>query len=325
MASLGLGDVDFVNNTITLDHLAAGLFELPANTPIPREEFHNRIYHLDALGVINKVNILLDPGAENVIDIQHRIKHSNGDIIWVRALKKIAFGQTEDTKHIPQTGLVAIQDITAIKSRELELQNLMKELNHRIKNMLTVVLGIARMSWKSSDEATFMKRFSDRINALMANQDVMVNNNWTDININELIDAHLAPFGVSFSGRISKDGPDIQMTDKAGQAVGLALHELSTNAIKYGALSNATGRVIIDWEIMDSENPTFVMRWKETDGPIVSIPNHTGFGGQVLKTMAATGVGGDVQIEYRPEGVLWTLSAPVSTALADLPNYSRSR
>lgn len=321
---LGIGEVDFVNNTITLDKRAAELFELPEGEPISRTVFHTRIYPDDQFAIMSKVDDLLNTNKENVIDVQHRVQRSDGEIIWVRARKKVAFApEGYDGLAAPQTGLVAIQDITAVKKSEADIRDLMKELNHRSKNMLAVVQSIARMTERANMPETFMERFSARLNALAANQDILVNNHWADININELIDAHLIPFVSLDHNRIHKKGPNVQLNAKAGQALGLALHELATNAVKYGALSNAHGTIEIDWGIAEAENPTFVICWSELGGPPVVSPTRKGFGERVLTSMASTGVGGSATIDYKTSGIEWVLTAPVDSALADLPNYSR--
>src|SRR5215468_9000759 len=144
----------------------------------------------------------------------------------------------------------------------------MREINHRAKNMLSVVHAIAHQTATRNPEG-FIARFSERIQALSANQDLLVRSDWGGVEIADLTRAQLAHFADLIDSRIVMDGPRLCLKPAAAQAIGLALHELATNAGKYGALSTDKGRVRISWGI---DGGTLTMSWTEREGPPVSKP-----------------------------------------------------
>ena len=132
------------------------------------------------------------------------------------------------------------------------------------------------------------------------------------VDIEDLTRAQLSHFADLIGSRIAVDGPKLRLNPASAQAIGLALHELATNAEKYGALSTDTGRVDISW---GTEGDTFTMSWTERDGPPVSVPKRRGFGTIVMEAMAKRTVGGEVQLDYAPSGVVWNLTCPAENAL----------
>jgi two-component sensor histidine kinase len=187
----------------------------------------------------------------------------------------------------------------------------MREINHRAKNLLSVVDAIARQTATRNPE-DFVERFSDRIQALSANQDLLVRHEWKGVDIEDLVRAQLAHFRDLFGTRIAIQGPKLRLNPASAQAIGLALHELGTNAGKYGALSTEAGRVDIGW---GTNGDTLTMSWTERDGPRVSAPKQRGFGTIVMEMMAERSVGGQVNLSYAPAGVTWHLCCPSANAL----------
>jgi two-component sensor histidine kinase len=204
-----------------------------------------------------------------------------------------------------------LADITERKEREEKEQLLMREINHRAKNMLSVVDAIAHQTATKNPE-DFVERFSERIQALSANQDLLVRNQWNGVGIEDLVHAQLALFADLVGSRIAVNGPKLRLKAAAAQAIGLALHELATNAGKYGALSTDTGRVDVRW---GTDGDTFTMSWTERDGPPVSAPKRRGFGTIVMEAMTARSVDGAVDLDYAPSGVTWRLTCPAANAL----------
>jgi two-component sensor histidine kinase len=187
----------------------------------------------------------------------------------------------------------------------------MREINHRAKNMLSVVDAIAHQTVVSSPE-DFVERFSERIQALSANQDLLVRNEWNGVEIEDLVHAQLAHFADLIGSRIAVHGPKLRLKSASAQAIGLALHELTTNAGKYGALSTDKGRVDISW---GTARNTFAMSWSERDGPPVSLPKQRGFGTTVMQALAERSVDGKVDLNYAPSGLIWRLTCPAANAL----------
>lgn len=209
-----------------------------------------------------------------------------------------------------------IRDITERRRSEEHVTLLMAEVNHRAKNLLAVVQAVACQTAKHGDPATFASRLSDRIEGLAAGQDLLVRTQWQGVEVAELIEAQLAHFKELIGTRILLSGPPARLTAEAAQGIGMALHELATNAVKYGALSNDSGRVQIVWQLHTNARPEFSMSWLEDGGPIVEAPARKGFGQTVIGRMAEAAVQGVAKIIYARNGLSWHLSAPLENALA---------
>jgi two-component sensor histidine kinase len=196
----------------------------------------------------------------------------------------------------------------------------MREVNHRAKNMLSLVQAIARQTAARKPE-DFIERFGERVQALAANQNLLVRNEWQGVDIDDLARAQLAHFADLVGSRMTVYGPTIRLNAAAAQAIGLALHELATNAGKYGALSVDAGRVDVRWRI---DGDVFVMSWIECDGPPVSQPKRQGFGSTVIASMAKATVGGEVQLDYAPSGVTWRLTCPAANVVESFEPSTRA-
>ena len=204
-------------------------------------------------------------------------------------------------------------DATERKAQEDQIFFLMREVNHRAKNMLSLVQAIARQTAAREPE-DFVGRFNERIRALAANQDLLVRNEWQGVDVGDLVTAQLAHFADLVGSRIAMDGPRLRLNAAAAQAIGMAMHELATNAGKYGALSVDAGRVDVRWRV---EGDTFMMSWAERNGPSVSPPKRRGFGSTVVDLMVRQTVNGEVQLDYIASGVVWNLTCPAANLGAE--------
>lgn len=204
-------------------------------------------------------------------------------------------------------------DVTDQKAYEERIKLLMGEARHRVKNVLALVLAIARQT-AAKDRQEFIERYSARIQALAANQDVLGRYDWQRIDMDRLVKAQLEPFADLIGNRITLKGPGVQLNAAAAEAIGLALHELATNAAKYGALSAAAGRIDVEWR---HDGDAFVMSWTESGGPPVSPPKVRGFGSQVVEQMVKQTIAGDVQLAYPRSGLEWHMSCRASEVLEE--------
>jgi len=209
-----------------------------------------------------------------------------------------------------------IRDITERKRAEAHVALLIAEVNHRAKNLLAVVQAVAHQTAKYGDPADFAARLSDRIDALAAGQDLLVENLWQGVDVADLVSAQLSHFQDLIGSRILIDGPRALLTTGATQGIGMALHELTTNAAKYGALSTPQGRVSVVWHLSTGEEPQFAMSWAEFDGPPAHRPARTGFGQIVIGRMAEAAVGGKVAVNFAATGLTWNLRAAAENVLA---------
>ena len=208
---------------------------------------------------------------------------------------------------------LALSANVAMRERhEQHIEEIMLELSHRSKNLLAVVHGIAHQvarRTKTFDE--FDKAFSQRIRALADMHDLLVARNWTGADIWEVVRSQFIPFG---EGQLHTEGAALILKPKAVEYIGLVLHELATNATKYGALSHETGSVSIRWKINSDggEVPRIEIIWQESGGPSVAIPDRQGFGHMVITHLVPQVLGGSVTIDYAKDGFRWKLVAPVA-------------
>jgi two-component sensor histidine kinase len=208
--------------------------------------------------------------------------------------------------------------IAARRRAEEERAFLMRELNHRSKNLLSIVLVVARAT-AGAEAKEFAETFEERVQALAANQDLLIQSDWRGVDLNDLVRSQLAHFQDLLDDRITLDGPPAAVMASASQSLGMALHELATNAAKYGALSNSTGRVAIAWRIGtdDKGSRRFRMSWRESGGPPVDPPARSGFGTGVIRDATRMNLSGDVRLGYARSGVVWELDCPVEACIEE--------
>jgi PAS domain S-box-containing protein len=238
---------------------------------------------------------------------EFRIRRIDGAVFWLNISGVVE--HTETKKPLRAYGI--LQDITERKAHEERIHLLMREVNHRTKNMLSFVQAIARQTAARQPE-DFIGCFAERIQALAANQDLLIRNNWRGVDVEDLVRAQLAHFVDLVGSRIVVDGPLLRLNPASVQAIGLALHELATNAGKYGALSTDFGRVDVCW---GAAGDTFTMSWTERDGPPISAPKRRGFGTTVVEAMAEQILDGAIDLDFASSGVTWQLVCPVANAL----------
>ena len=245
-------------------------------------------------------------------DREFRIRRpDDGSIRHLRAVEVARAGPDGTTEWVLGTNL----DITEQKNRENHVMLLMGEINHRAKNMLSVVMSVAHHT-RAKDSAEFMKSFSARIQALAAGQDVLVRSEWKGVQVEALVRAQLNHFRDLFCDRIIMSGDEVFLSSAAVQTIGMALHELATNASKYGALSNETGRIAIGWHrVPGIPADRFMMFWTESDGPLVVPPESFGFGSSVIGRMVMLSLDGEVISSFKPSGFTWQLDCALENVI----------
>ena len=292
------------------DARANEIFDLAQDRKFTVGGIEKRVHPDDVERVHAAFTAALDPAASKPLAIDYRIRRGHGEIRWVENHGLAYFDGAGPERQV--VGFVGtVQDITERKEREEKEHLLMREINHRAKNMLSVVDAIAHQTAARSPE-DFIACFSERIQALSANQDLLVRNEWKGVDIVDLVRAQLAHFADLVGSRIAVRGPKLRLKPASAQAVGLALHELATNAGKYGSLSTDRGRVDVSW---GSDGDTLTMSWTEREGPPASEPTRRGFGTIVMEAMAERSVDGKVDLDYAPSGLTWRLTCPAANAL----------
>ncbi len=201
-------------------------------------------------------------------------------------------------------------DITDRKEHEARIHLLMRELTHRSRNLLSVIQAIARQSAANSISSDdFLQRFGARLQSLAESQDLLVRDSWKGASMPELVRSQLGHYSDLVGSQIELEGAPIRVGADAAQHIGMALHELATNAAKYGALSSPFGKVHIRWNVVPDGVGGFRchLSWQETDGPTVSPPTHRGFGHVVIERTVAQALDGKVTLVFPPSGVCWSL------------------
>lgn len=203
--------------------------------------------------------------------------------------------------------VVTMVDLSQRKAAEKQQDLLMAELNHRVKNTLTLVLSILGRTREDSIDA-FKRSFSARVHALAATHDLLSNSSWNGLSISELATAELAPYVQDSPDRVKLKGATITLKPRAAIAVGLIFHELAANAAKYGALSSEAGEVTLS--IVGQTGEPAIVEWREYGGPLVTKPEQSGFGTTVITRSLSYSPLGGAELRFEPEGVQCLIRIP---------------
>jgi two-component sensor histidine kinase len=190
---------------------------------------------------------------------------------------------------------------------------LINELNHRVKNTLTTVQSIASQSLRNAVTAADAKEaIEGRLFALSRAHDVLTRENWEGADVSEIVEQAVAPYSSRGEDRLHLKGPRVRLPPRTALSLAMVLQELATNAVKYGALSNAAGEIRITWDVSHAEPRHIRLRWQESGGPSVQEPNRKGFGSRLIERSLAGDLGGGAHITFAPTGLICTLDAPLA-------------
>jgi two-component system, chemotaxis family, CheB/CheR fusion protein len=205
-----------------------------------------------------------------------------------------------------------VRDVADERARTHAARADIDEIRHRLKNTLAVVQAIANATLGLDVPMEDARAaFSSRLEALAYAHDILFQSNWARVDLRTVIDSILAPYAGRGRNRIRAKGPEVSLGAKPALALGLALHELGTNAAKYGALSNGKGYIEIAWTVAPRpQGPKFRLHWCERNGPPVLPPSRTGFGTRLIQRNLVAEFDGEVELEYQPDGVECTICAP---------------
>lgn len=199
----------------------------------------------------------------------------------------------------------ALTDITDQKRHERQMRVVMRELSHRSKNLMAVIQAVARQTARNVDKVEdFIEGFVQRLRAIASAQDLIVASDWGPTSLRSLVEGQLAHYRPDEEDRILIEGPPVLLSASATQALALALHELATNAIKYGALSTEAGRLEVAWSLVEDETGSILrLLWRERGGPSVERPGKRGFGRMVIEDNLASALSAKAELHFTNEGL----------------------
>ena len=262
--------------------------------------------------VLNEIEAAF-AGKEDCADIRYR--HKDGTTFCAT----IFVSPVKDKSGKLIERFVSLVDTTRYEQAREHAAMLIDELNHRVKNTLATVQSIVTQAVRnSSDPQTVRESIETRIAALSRSHDLLGREKWQGAGLHDLVVQMLEPFGVTdgHAERFTIEGENIRLSPKVALALGIAFHELATNAVKYGAFSNKAGTVSVEWTLEAKPDGRWLcLHWREKGGPPVTLPTRKGFGSRVIERGLAHELGGKVDLDYQPEGVVCAIDMPAPQAV----------
>ena len=306
---IGIWDWDLLADVVYADANFARTYNVDpawASRGAPVAEYMKNFHPDDIEGFQAELDRTLDAADE--FSYEYRILQTDGSVRWLLARGRVVLNEKGTAVRFPGASI----DITDRKIAEQQRIELTREMSHRIKNILAMVQAIATQTFRmvtSVEEGR--EAFAGRLTALARAQDILTQKSWETAGIRDVVEGALEPHR-SGQGRYRLNGPDLVLTAQQGLGLSLALHELATNAAKYGAMSNDSGSVSIEWSILPSG--AFAFSWREAGGPPVEVPARKGFGSRLVERIVATYFDGEAKLDFPPEGVAFRLQgkAPAS-------------
>ena len=280
---------------------------IPSDRGRPLTDIASSIEHIDLQREIRDVLARREP-------LERRVSRQDGNAHYLmRLLPYWASDSTIDGV------LATFVDITTIIAAEEHQRLLIAELNHRVRNMLGLVMGIATQTLsKSLGEATTVETFLDRIHALAGAYELLSRVTWGDVPLRDLVVQQLQPY-LTEARRVTTEGASVSLRPKAILALGMVIHELATNAMKHGALSVPEGRVDVTWSVENGEKGRcLILNWREAGGPAVGEPIRKGFGSELIARTMSYQLDGEVMVDFAAEGLRTTLIMPFTLQLGDV-------
>jgi PAS domain S-box-containing protein len=304
---LGTWTIDLPDMKLAVSTSCLANFGRPTDEDFTFEKLGQCLHPEDAPRVLAAMQDTIDNGAP--YDLEYRILTPSGEQRWVHIQGSLQ--RRADGTPLALSGFSA--NISVRKFAEEHRAVLAHELTHRVKNTLATVGAVVRQTLRdaaSLDEASHA--ISGRIASLAAAHEVLVKDEAESASLGDIVRRVLAPFADKGERRFIISGPAIRLTPAPTLALSMALHELATNAIKYGALSVPEGKVSIQWELHTSDNDRyFSFTWLERGGPKVEPPSRSGFGTRMIERVLSRHVRGVPAVEYQPDGLRFAIEVPV--------------
>jgi PAS domain S-box-containing protein len=229
----------------------------------------------------------------------------------------LSAGPLVDDNRVSVGSIVTLTDMTERKRAEEQQTMMVAELNHRVKNILAIVQSVASQTMRSSGSLeNFADAFSGRLKALATAHDILTETRWIGVGLSELVAAVLAPYRSPDDSRVSILGPAILLPTRAVVPLSMVLHEMTTNAAKYGALSTRRGNIEISWQVSGGSDKSVELVWQERGGPKLEAGASAGFGTKLIDRVISYDLDGKTRVDFDSAGVRWTISFPVGGRVA---------
>ncbi|QIK78365.1 PAS domain S-box protein [Sphingomonas piscis] len=304
-AEIGLWDVDLLQDTLYWPPRLKQMFGIDPDVPVSMADFYNGLHPDDRETTLAAFQTALDPALRALYDVEYRtIGKEDGVVRWVAAKGRGFFD--EQGRCIRALGTAI--EITDRKKAEQHQRLLIDELSHRAKNLLAIVQSVAHQTFRGEGSPDEMRKaFEGRIGALGAAHSVLTQQKWESAPVRQIICDTV--FAVASNlNRLNLDGPELTLSPKTAVSLAMAIHELATNALKYGALSNDSGTVEVAWSTAANR---LRFEWRERGGPPVEAPERRGFGSRMIERGLSAELGGTVKIHFEPQGVVCIVDAPL--------------
>jgi PAS domain S-box-containing protein len=301
---MGTWRFTLADNICIYDENAQGLYGLTEARFLHDEANVRLKFHPDDLELMwSRVNKALEPGGDGRYDAEYRVKQLDGSWRWLSAWGLVEFeGDGPAKKAVAITG--ASRDLTERKQAEDLQRLLLNELNHRVKNTLATIQAITAQTLRAARDLPSAREALDRrIRSMAQAHDLLTLRAWTGANLTDVVMRALDAFAPA---QVNMSGTAVDIAPRQALALSLALHELATNAAKYGALSCAEGRVSVQWGIQDGK---LHLDWEESGGPPVVPPKQKGFGSRLLEQLVLHDLGGQAKLNYDAGGVRCNITA----------------
>ena len=290
-------------------------FGRPLDRPFTYEELLDTVLPEDRARMQAAVRACVETGAD--YDIEYRVRWSNGEVRWVQIRGQTFFSAEGE----PLTMAGVSIDVTDRKRAEEHRALLADELNHRVKNSMATMQSIAHQTLRNAASLEDAQKTLDaRLQSLSLAHNVLTRVSWVGAPLADVVEAALQAFRGGAEQRFHIAGPEVWLTPRLTLALSMALHELATNAVKYGALSTDRGSVTLTWEVEGERPAQLRLRWEEAGGPPVVAPARSGFGSRLIERALAAEVGGSASIDYARDGVVFTLEAPLPERIPSAAN-----
>ena len=306
-AAIGIAEVDTNRRLLTVNEWLYNLSGYTKEEVIGRE-YQDFLIEEDRAKDVSLFHRLMAKELDTYT-IELRIRHKDGHIIW----GDISASRVDDEHGRPLYGIRVVRDVTTSRRAEETRTLLMHELNHRVKNTLSTVQSIVSQGLRKTGAPPEAKEdIETRLFALSRAHDVLTRESWEGAWLAEVVVEAIGPYRREGSERFRIGGPDVRLNTSQALAISMAVHELSTNAAKYGSLSADTGRVEIAWSIIHSPTSRRLhFRWKESGGAPVEPPRRRGFGTRLIERGLASELAGEVKIDFALDGVECVADVPL--------------